>query len=32
MNNFSIEDHQYMQRAIALAKQGHFTTSPNAEQ
>jgi len=29
MNNFSIEDHQYMQRAIALAKQGHFTTSPN---
>lgn len=29
MSNFSIEDHQYMQRAIALAKQGHYTTSPN---
>lgn len=26
---FSFEDHQFMARAIALAKQGHYTTSPN---
>lgn len=29
MKQFSAEDHQFMQRAIALAKRGHFTTSPN---
>lgn len=29
MNNFSLKDHQFMQRAICLAKRGHFTTSPN---
>ena len=26
---FSLEDHQYMARAITLAKKGHYTTSPN---
>lgn len=26
---FSLEDHQYMARAIILAKKGHYTTSPN---
>ncbi len=26
---FTEQDHLYMARAIALAKQGHFTTSPN---
>ncbi|MGB0937384.1 MAG: bifunctional diaminohydroxyphosphoribosylaminopyrimidine deaminase/5-amino-6-(5-phosphoribosylamino)uracil reductase RibD [Colwellia sp.] len=26
---FSLEDHQYMARAIRLAKKGHYTTSPN---
>jgi diaminohydroxyphosphoribosylaminopyrimidine deaminase/5-amino-6-(5-phosphoribosylamino)uracil reductase len=29
MNHFSFKDHQFMQRAISLAKRGHFTTSPN---
>jgi diaminohydroxyphosphoribosylaminopyrimidine deaminase/5-amino-6-(5-phosphoribosylamino)uracil reductase len=29
MSNFSLQDHQFMQRAIYLAKRGHFTTSPN---
>lgn len=29
MNNFSHQDHLYMQRAIALAKRGYYTTSPN---
>ena len=29
MSNFSLKDHQFMQRAICLAKRGHFTTSPN---
>ena len=29
MNKFTQQDHLFMQRAIALAKQGHFTTSPN---
>lgn len=29
MSNFSLKDHQFMQRAISLAKRGHFTTSPN---
>lgn len=27
--DFTLEDHQYMTRAIELAKKGHFTTSPN---
>lgn len=26
---FSADEYQYMQRAISLAKRGHFTTSPN---
>jgi diaminohydroxyphosphoribosylaminopyrimidine deaminase/5-amino-6-(5-phosphoribosylamino)uracil reductase len=26
---FTLEDHQYMARAIELAKKGHYTTSPN---
>lgn len=29
MNEFTAEDHQYMLKAIQLAKLGHFTTSPN---
>ena len=29
MSNFSLQDHHFMQHAICLAKQGHFTTSPN---
>jgi len=29
MSNFSLQDHQFMQRAVCLAKRGHFTTSPN---
>ena len=29
MTVFSKQDHLYMQRAISLAKQGHYTTSPN---
>jgi diaminohydroxyphosphoribosylaminopyrimidine deaminase/5-amino-6-(5-phosphoribosylamino)uracil reductase len=29
MTSFSLSDHQFMQRAISLAKRGHFTTSPN---
>ena len=29
MTVFSKEDHLYMQRAISLAKRGHYTTSPN---
>ncbi len=33
MNNtdqkFTAQDHQYMQQALTLAKQGHYTTSPN---
>ena len=29
MSTFTAEDHCYMQRAIALAKKGHYTTSPN---
>jgi diaminohydroxyphosphoribosylaminopyrimidine deaminase / 5-amino-6-(5-phosphoribosylamino)uracil reductase len=29
MSHFSLPDHQFMQRAINLAKRGHFTTSPN---
>tara|TARA_R110000737_G_scaffold28717_1_gene47187 strand:- start:755 stop:1882 length:1128 start_codon:yes stop_codon:yes gene_type:complete len=29
MSKFSLKDHQFMQRAISLAKRGHFTTSPN---
>jgi diaminohydroxyphosphoribosylaminopyrimidine deaminase/5-amino-6-(5-phosphoribosylamino)uracil reductase len=29
MKEFSAEDYRFMQRAIMLAKQGHFTTSPN---
>ncbi|MGB1293311.1 MAG: bifunctional diaminohydroxyphosphoribosylaminopyrimidine deaminase/5-amino-6-(5-phosphoribosylamino)uracil reductase RibD, partial [Pseudoalteromonas sp.] len=29
MSNFSLQDHQFMQRAILLAKRGHYTTSPN---
>jgi diaminohydroxyphosphoribosylaminopyrimidine deaminase/5-amino-6-(5-phosphoribosylamino)uracil reductase len=29
MSSFSLQQHQFMQRAIALAKRGHFTTSPN---
>jgi diaminohydroxyphosphoribosylaminopyrimidine deaminase/5-amino-6-(5-phosphoribosylamino)uracil reductase len=29
MHNFSGNDYRFMQRAIELAKQGHYTTSPN---
>lgn len=29
MSHFSLADHQYMARAIQLAKKGHYTTSPN---
>jgi diaminohydroxyphosphoribosylaminopyrimidine deaminase/5-amino-6-(5-phosphoribosylamino)uracil reductase len=29
MNDFSADDYRFMQRAITLAKQGHYTTSPN---
>lgn len=29
MNDYSLADHKFMQRAISLAKRGHFTTSPN---
>lgn len=29
MSQFSAEDYHYMQRAIALAKRAHYTTSPN---
>ncbi|SEK53371.1 diaminohydroxyphosphoribosylaminopyrimidine deaminase [Colwellia chukchiensis] len=29
MANFSLQDHQFMQRAIELARRGHYTTSPN---
>jgi len=29
MPTFSIQDYQYMQRAISLAKRAHYTTSPN---
>jgi len=29
MRKFSADDYRFMQRAIMLAKQGHFTTSPN---
>ena len=29
MKTFSLQDHQFMQRAIHLAKRGHSTTSPN---
>ncbi|NQZ21099.1 MAG: bifunctional diaminohydroxyphosphoribosylaminopyrimidine deaminase/5-amino-6-(5-phosphoribosylamino)uracil reductase RibD [Colwellia sp.] len=29
MSTFSPADYHFMQRAIALAKQGHYTTSPN---
>jgi diaminohydroxyphosphoribosylaminopyrimidine deaminase/5-amino-6-(5-phosphoribosylamino)uracil reductase len=29
MKTFSLQDHQFMQRAIHLAKRGHYTTSPN---
>ena len=29
MKEFSAEDYRFMQRAIMLAKQGHYTTSPN---
>lgn len=29
MTTFTLTDHQYMQRAIELAKRGHYTTSPN---
>lgn len=29
MSKFSLTDHQFMQRAISLARQGHYTTSPN---
>jgi diaminohydroxyphosphoribosylaminopyrimidine deaminase/5-amino-6-(5-phosphoribosylamino)uracil reductase len=29
MNHFSSDDYRFMQRAIMLAKQGHYTTSPN---
>lgn len=27
--NFTLQDHQFMLRAITLAKRGHYTTSPN---
>ncbi len=29
MNTFSSDDYRFMQRAITLAKKGHYTTSPN---
>jgi len=29
MTTFSLQDHHYMQRALTLAKRGHYTTSPN---
>lgn len=29
MKQFTLQDHQYMARAIKLAQQGHYTTSPN---
>lgn len=29
MSDFSQQDYKFMQRAISLAKHGHFTTSPN---
>jgi diaminohydroxyphosphoribosylaminopyrimidine deaminase/5-amino-6-(5-phosphoribosylamino)uracil reductase len=29
MNYFSSDDYRFMQRAIILAKRGHYTTSPN---
>ena len=29
MTIFSSDDYRYMQRAIELAKMGHYTTSPN---
>jgi diaminohydroxyphosphoribosylaminopyrimidine deaminase/5-amino-6-(5-phosphoribosylamino)uracil reductase len=29
VNHFSSDDFRFMQRAITLAKQGHYTTSPN---
>jgi diaminohydroxyphosphoribosylaminopyrimidine deaminase/5-amino-6-(5-phosphoribosylamino)uracil reductase len=29
MSKFSPDDYRFMQRAITLAKQGHYTTSPN---
>lgn len=29
LNQFTSQDHQYMARAIKLAQQGHYTTSPN---
>lgn len=29
MNKFSQQDHVFMQRALMLAKQAHYTTSPN---
>ncbi|WP_440876626.1 bifunctional diaminohydroxyphosphoribosylaminopyrimidine deaminase/5-amino-6-(5-phosphoribosylamino)uracil reductase RibD [Thalassotalea sp. PLHSN55] len=29
MSTFSLQDHAFMQRAIRLAKKGHYTTSPN---
>ena len=29
MSDFSQQDYKFMQRAISLAKRGHFTTSPN---
>jgi diaminohydroxyphosphoribosylaminopyrimidine deaminase/5-amino-6-(5-phosphoribosylamino)uracil reductase len=29
MTTFSALDHQYMQRALSLAKRAHYTTSPN---
>lgn len=29
MTSFSSQDHQYMQRALSLAKRAHYTTSPN---
>ncbi|MFT6899973.1 MAG: diaminohydroxyphosphoribosylaminopyrimidine deaminase [Colwellia sp.] len=29
MSQFSSDDYHFMQRAIILAKEGHFTTSPN---
>ncbi|WP_354668385.1 bifunctional diaminohydroxyphosphoribosylaminopyrimidine deaminase/5-amino-6-(5-phosphoribosylamino)uracil reductase RibD [Colwellia sp. D2M02] len=28
-HEFTLEDHQFMARAIALAKKGHYTVSPN---
>jgi len=29
MSDFSQQDYKFMQRAVSLAKRGHFTTSPN---